>query len=380
MVPFEAVDAATRSTVLWVAAVALCGILAVVWLLVRMANTLGSRIRSVGGLARQVADGDLTVEADVDSDDEIGALRTAIRDMVLNLSSLLGKVKHSSIRLTSTSNDVVAGRRAQESAIENFGSSTAEITTAAKQISGTSRDLLHTMSDLNRVAGESAALAGEGRQGLTRMAATTDHLNEVTGAIAARLAKISEKAKNINVVVTTIVKVADQTNLLSLNASIEAEKAGEHGLGFSVVAQEIRRLADQTAVATLDIEKMIQQMQSSVASGVTEMGKFTGQVRGASDEVRRVGQQLESIIDEVRELTERFQTVTEGMESQAEGGRQIRDALVNLSDGVQQTMRTLKDYRRAGDNLDKAVRDLRGEIARFKMKSGDVPVTPVAEG
>jgi methyl-accepting chemotaxis protein WspA len=300
--------------------------------------------------------------------------------MVLSLRSLLGKVKLSSVRLTSASNEVGAGRRVQESVIENFGSSTAEITTAAKQISGTSRDLLNTMSDLNRVANESAALAGEGRAGLARMAATTDQLDEATGAIAARLTKISEKAENINVVVTTIVKVADQTNLLSLNASIEAEKAGEHGLGFSVVAQEIRRLADQTAVATLDIEKMIQQMQSSVASGVTEMSKFTGEVRRASEEVRRVGQQLESIIDEVRELTQRFQTVTEGMESQAEGARQISDALVNLSDGVRQTMRTVKDYRRAGDNLDKAVRELRGEIARFKMKSGDLPVTPVAEG
>src|SRR5207302_7586594 len=124
-------------------------------------------------------------------------------------------------------------------------------------------------------------------------------LADSTGSINSKLAVISERARNINVVVTTITKVADQTNLLSINAAIEAEKAGEYGLGFLVVAREIRRLADQTAVATLDIERMVKEMQSSVAAGVMEMDKFSDQVRQGVVEVGRIGDQLGQIIQAV---------------------------------------------------------------------------------
>jgi methyl-accepting chemotaxis protein WspA len=100
-------------------------------------------------------------------------------------------------------------------------------------------------------------------------------------------------------VVTTIARVADQTNLLSLNAAIEAEKAGEYGRGFSVVATEIRRLADQTAVATYDIEQIVREIQSAVAAGVMGMDKFSEEVRRGMSEVTQVGDQLSQIIGQV---------------------------------------------------------------------------------
>ena len=115
-------------------------------------------------------------------------------------------------------------------------------------------------------------------------------LAESTASISAKLGMIREKAGNINVVVTTITKVADQTNLLSINAAIEAEKAGEYGRGFLVVAREIRRLADQTAVATLDIERMVRQMQDAVSAGVMEMDKFTDEVRSGVGQVTQINQ------------------------------------------------------------------------------------------
>ena len=102
--------------------------------------------------------------------------------------------------------------------------------------------------------------------------------------------------------VTTINKVADQTNLLSLNAAIEAAKAGEFGQGFAVVAREIRRLADQTAIATLDIEQMVKEMQSSVSSGVMGMEKFAQEVQSAVREVNEISGQIAHIIEQVQGL------------------------------------------------------------------------------
>ena len=151
---------------------------------------------------------------------------------------------------------------------------------------------------------------------------------------------ISERAANINLVVTTITKVADQTNLLSINAAIEAEKAGEYGLGFLVVAREIRRLADQTAVATLDIERMVKEMQYSVSAGVMEMDKFSEQVRQVVSEVQHIGGQLGQIIAAVQGLDQRFDQVTEGMRVQSQGAEQIREAMTSINDGANQDFRS----------------------------------------
>ena len=117
------------------------------------------------------------------------------------------------------------------------------------------------------------------------MATEMKQLVESTASVSAKLGMIREKADSINAVVTTITKVADQTNLLSINAAIEAEKAGEYGRGFLVVAREIRRLADQTAVATLDIETMVRQMQDAVSAGVMQMDKFADEVRSGVGQV-----------------------------------------------------------------------------------------------
>jgi methyl-accepting chemotaxis protein WspA len=366
LVASDHVTGAVRSTVIRVALVAIFGMAIVAWLLMRLANTMSRRIAAVGATARTVADGDVCDCIVVESTDETGQLQEAIRDMVSGLAGLITQVKRSSIRLMSAAREIAAGIRQQETAIEEFGNATGEIATASTQISGSSSGLLKTMGGLSNIAAETAALAGEGRKGLAGMASTVSRLDGSTRGVSERLATISEKAGNINVVVTTIVKVADQTNLLSLNAAVEAKKAGERGRGFTVVAQEIRRLADQTAEATLDIESMVGEMQTAVSSGVMEMDKFTEEARVASSEVERAGAKLEKIIGQVQELTESFRLVTEGMDSQAEGARQIRDALVTLSEGANRSSESLKSYRNVGENLSQSVEGLRQEIARFK--------------
>src|SRR6266581_5564558 len=174
------------------------------------------------------------------------------------------------------------------------------------------------MHEVARVADESAMLAAQGQVGLTHMEETMRRVIDAAGSINARLAVLSEKAGNISQVVTTITKVADQTNLLSLNAAIEAEKAGDYGRGFAVVAAEIRRLADQTALATGDIEQMVKEMQSAVAAGVMGMDKFSEEVRRGGEVVQHVSDELSQIIHHVQALTPNFETVSEGMQSQSE--------------------------------------------------------------
>ena len=215
------------------------------------------------------------------------ACSQAIRKMIDDLRSLIGRIQKSSVTLMSTATEIAATSRQQEQTVYDYGSSTNEAAAAVNEISATSQELLRTMNEVNQVARQTAQMASTGQESLVGMDRTMRQLAESTGSISSKLSVISERAANINLVVTTITKVADQTNLLSINAAIEAEKAGEYGLGFLVVAREIRRLADQTAVATLDIERMVKEMQYSVSAGRDGDGQVQragapGRQRGAA--------------------------------------------------------------------------------------------------
>jgi len=192
---------------------------------------------------------------------------------------------------------------------------------------------------------------------------------EAAGSVNAKLAILNEKAGKINQVVSTITKVADQTNLLSLNAAIEAEKAGEYGRGFGVVATEIRRLADQTAVATYDIEQMVKEIQSAVSAGVMGMDKFAEEVRRGMGEMQQVGGQLSQIIVQVQALAPRFQVVNEGMQNQASGAEQITMALSQLSEAAQQTVESLHQSTQAIDGLTLVANQLRTGVTRFRLQA-----------
>lgn len=353
---------------LWISAITVSiGGLFVTGILFWLANSIARRIALAAKVAEDIAQGDLTGKIDAVGGDEAGQLLLSITKMTGNLNALIGQVKQSSILLTSTATKISANAKTQESAVNEFGASTTEIAAAVKEITATSQELSKTMNNVTESASETATLADAGREGLEGMESAMSTLSEANSSISSKLAVISERAKNINRVVTTISKVADQTNLLSLNAAIEAEKAGEYGLGFSVVAREVRRLADQTAVATLDIDQMVKEMQSSVSAGVMEMDKFTEHMRQGSETVHNISTQLGSIIEHVQELTEQFETVRQGMNTQASGAQQINNAMGQLTDAAQSTSTSIVAFNQATSDLRDAVGGLREEVTKFKV-------------
>ena len=335
----------------------------------RVALTITRPVREAVDVAERVASGDLTARITSTASGEAGQLLRAVEAMTQDLRSLIGRIQHSSITLMSTATEIAATSRQQGEAVSDYGASTSEAAAAVKEITATSLELLKTMNEVNAVAGSTANMASEGQGSLAEMGRSMRQLAESTSSIGSKLSVISERAGHINLAVTTIAKVADQTNLLSINAAIEAEKAGEYGLGFLVVAREIRRLADQTAVATLDIERMVKEMQYSVSAGVMEMDKFSDQVRRGVDEVAAIGDQLGGIITAVQGLTGRFDQVHEGMRVQSQGAEQIREAVIRLSEGAHQTSISLREFNKATDHLREAVGGLKEEVSRFTIDS-----------
>lgn len=316
-------------------------------------------------LVQDIADGDLTGSIKPQSaNDDMG---NALVAMVTHLSGLVSEVHKSGIQVNTSATQISSTAREQHSTATEIAATTTEIGATSKEISATSKEMVRTMSEVATAAEQSAQLAGSGQAGLTQMEETMHRVMEATGSINAKLAVLNEKAGNITQVVTTITRVADQTNLLSLNAAIEAEKAGEYGRGFSVVATEIRRLADQTAVATYDIEQMVKEIQSAVSAGVMGMDKFSEEVRRGMEEVEQVGSQLSQIIQQVQQMAPRCEAASEGMRAQATGAEQITQALSQLSEAALQTVESLRQSNQAIDGLHQSATGLREGVSRFKL-------------
>jgi len=313
------------------------------------------------------ADADLTVRLNIQSKDEVGILARHIDHFVDKIASVLGGVKNATDSLGGTAVEMYATSKQQETTIHHFGASTTEIAAAVRQITVTGNELVNTMSEVEGVAKNSAGLAAASRTGLAEMKLVMQQLADQSASISEKLEQINSKTKDISGVVVTITKVADQTNLLSVNAALEAEKAGEHGRGFLVVAREIRRLADQTASATLDIEHTVKHMQSAVSTGVMEMDKFASQVTNSVNQVETVGQTLTTIIESVEVMKNQFGSVSQGMNSQNLGAKQIGEAMGNLSDNVKVTIQSLGEFTKAADQMKNSVGALNNEVVRFRL-------------
>ena len=211
------------------------------------------------------------------------------------------------------------------------------------------------MKKVNSLTQNAAFAAQEGNEGLKGIDATMVKMEEATGSIVTKLQVLNDKASNIAGVVKTINKVADQTNLLSLNAAIEAEKAGEYGSGFAVVATEIRRLADQTAVATFDIAQMVKDVQSAISAAVMGIDKFAEDAHSSVKDVNLISEQLAGVIEQVEVIKPQVETLTEGIAQLNEAAQHTAESLTQTSSSISQ--------------LHQAALGLQEGAARFKVEA-----------
>jgi len=330
-------------------------------------NELRAKVDALLEVVSRAARGDLTGNVTIRGEDAIGRLGEGLATMLGNLRSLLNNVQRAGIQVASSATQIAASARQQEATGIEQAQTSVEVLATTKEISANTAQLLRTMEEATEVADYTTSATADAQDKLKHMDHTMQQMVNATDSIGAKLAALSEKASNINSVLTTITKVADQTNILSLNAAIEAEKAGEAGRGFSVVATEIRRLADQTSVSTWDIEQMLKEMQSAVSASVMGMDKFAEEIRRNVGEARHVAEQLSGMMDQVRKLAPRFDLVLQGMQSQSVGAAQISGTMMQLSDATQQTVESLKATSEAVHQLQYAAGDLQQSVATFAV-------------
>ncbi len=320
---------------------------------------------------KNIMQGDLSQHLAHGRYDEFGLVIHGFNQMSNYLKDLVGQVQSSGIQVTSSITELAATNKQQEVTASEHAATSSEIAASTTQIVATGANLMVTMKRVNSLTRNAAYAAEEGHAGLASIDKTLVKMENATDSIVQKLAVLNEKAGNIASVVRTINKIADQTNLLSLNAAIEAEKAGEYGSGFAVVATEIRRLADQTAVATFDIEQMVKEVQSAISASVMGIDKFAEDANHSVGDVRETSEQLQGVIEQVQVLRPQVEELTEGIGAQTQGANQISEAINQLNDAAQQTAESLAQTSSSIAQLHQAAMGLQEGISRFKVDSSD---------
>ncbi len=362
----EQINANNRITI-WLCVL---GLLVAIAIAVITAQLITRPIMRIAQASEQMANGNFDQQVKSSQIVELARLSNAFNQMATQLktsfsklNSVIDQANQVSVQVTtSTSQIAESGKQLEASALQQAASSKKANATATA-IANTAGQLVKTMEDVAQKATATAIATTSSQQSLTQMASAMTQLAEGSNIIATRLRVMNEKANNINSAVNRITEVADRINLISLNAAIEAEKAGEYGVGFAVVAQEVRRLADNSAAASQEIEEMVKEIQSSVYKGVMEVDKFSHQVQHHIELVSSISQQIAQVIEQVQSLTPQFEMVSHNMEDQFEGARQISAAIAQLSEASTKTVTSLQDTNHALNQLNDTAQTLKGIIS-----------------
>ena len=304
-------------------------------------------------------------EDDLKVKDEIIKLFKSTKTMALNLDSLINQVKKTGGYVTTSASKIANSAHEIEVTVAEQAALTNEVSASSREIAMTANRLAQTTDNLNQMSMETSTIAEGGLVKLTDLRETLDTMLSSSSLINEKLELIQQKTKNIGNIVTTITKVANQTNLLSLNASIEAERAGEVGTGFAVVAREIRRLADQTSIAALDIEKLIQEMYKAVKEGADFIITYNKDNKIGNEKVNQIIDEITSLIERINILPEQIKDLKSGMDNQSQAAGQIRDSMKHLNDATQQTRDAVIEFNSAAEKLKKSVDYLNNEIQKF---------------
>lgn len=345
--------------------VIVCLILSFLFLLYTKTNLIKQFKERMKELAR--GEGDLTILHKTSGTGDLKKISEYLFEFLNKLTTIIKNSQNSIVQISSSTSQISASSKQLESTVIEHVSTTNEVVETTKLISNTSEKLVDTMNELKILSDNTKVIAEEGKENIEKMDLIMTQLDKAVGNITERLSVINEKAGNIGKVVFTINKISEQTNLLSLNAAIEAEKAGEFGKGFAVVAREIRKLADQSSVAVLDIEKLVKEMKSAVTEGVMGMDKFTKEVHSGVTEVGNVSETMVKVISQVEELVPKYEIINSGVQNQSSSAFAIKESMIQINEAAKQTADAIRETNDAIAQLNRVSSLLQSEVKKFKV-------------
>ncbi len=320
----------------FIAALALVSSFFMVWLMNRL---VAAPLRAVTGVAERVAAGDLTVRIeDEKRSDEVGAMQQALRTMIDNLRSLNKELQNGFGILASSSTEILATVSQVAAGAAETASAVSETSTTAEEVKQTAHLSNQKAKTVEEAAQKAAAVSETGRQAVSKTLEGMNHIREQIESIAESVVRLSEQGQAIGEIIATVNDLAEQSNLLAVNAAIEATRAGEFGKGFAVVAQEVRSLAEQSRQATTQVRTILMEVQKATSAAVMATEQGTKAVAAGVKQATDAGESIRTLSGSVGNAAQAATQIAASSQQQLAGMDQIASALANIRQAATQNM------------------------------------------
>ncbi len=324
-------------------------------------------VRALSEVALRIADGDLTPEVVIEAQDEVGAMAASFQRMVVRLRELVSTLRAASQELAGAAALLSETTRAQTSMLERQAAGVAETTTTTRELEQASSVAAGRAAAVLEVAHRAAEMSESGRGAAAR---SLEELQRIQGTMEGFLghsATLLSQARQVDEVVATVSDLAAQSHVLSLNASIEAARAGAAGRGFAVVAQEVRALAEQSGAGAERIGRAVRGIQAAVEASraATEEG-----TRGMADSLERIrssGESLREIGGIVRETSDAAAQIASAVQQQSTGVAQIAEAMRDLDKGMEETVGRVRSLEQSAEQVAETAARIADIAGQFKV-------------
>jgi len=333
-----------------------------------MSRTIIASIKRTVETIGQVAGGDLTRKIDIKSDDEIGAMGSQFNAFVDNLRRIMVHVAEDSDEITSASGKMQMIIEQMVIAFEEIAVQVNSIAVASEELSSTSSEIVQNCVVAAENSKHSNEAIKEGGIVIDETVAVMNVIAENVTGLAGFVKTLGERSDQVGQVVRFINDIAEQTNLLALNAAIEAARAGEHGRGFAVVADEVRKLAERTTGATMEISKTIDAMQSETKSIVSSIEESVKEVKTGTERAGRSKEFLESISNRINTVDTQISQIVVAVEQESSTTGQAAENIQHVSAVMNETSKTIHNAAPAAMKVAKIAEALEQMIQQFTLK------------
>ncbi|HNS15137.1 MAG TPA: methyl-accepting chemotaxis protein [Syntrophorhabdaceae bacterium] len=355
--------------ILIISIIAACLIVAINFFLFGFIRKIMGPLKQLIPVASSLAEGDLSIRIETQRNDEIGQLLSAMKNMIEKWRSVVADVQQASGNVAS------AGQKLNQNALQMSTLSTeqeqrsSQVATAAEEMSQTIMDIAQNVNSIAGAAQVTLAVAKDGQGIVDKSVMEVKEIAETVDASSEFVRSLGDRSRQIGEIVDVIGDIADQTNLLALNAAIEAARAGEQGRGFAVVADEVRKLAERTANATSEISAMIKTIQEEVFKAVDSMENASGKVTVGVELSAHAGEALKNIVEKADELQLMVQQIASATEEMSTTSEEITKDIGQIASASRETSESSSHTTQAAAELSRLSINLQTTVGEFKLEA-----------